>query len=160
VNSQVSTRAWHTGQHLVRQAGQQWSSRSREAMELYGYNSPDCPWCTGLSGESSAMNSPLSGNEKGDVAIIHRTVWWANGRQRQWSAAQSTGNTWTAPTVSWCTGLSSVHRRVSGAPTGPEEQWSDAPDLEGDRAPDINSGCPVVDQTVQCTTRQKAGIAF
>jgi hypothetical protein len=31
---------------------------------------------TGLSGESSAMNLPLSGNGKGDVAIIHRTVWW------------------------------------------------------------------------------------
>jgi hypothetical protein len=38
-------------------------------------------WCTGLSGESSAhaskssaMNSSLSEKEKGDVAIIHRTV--------------------------------------------------------------------------------------
>jgi hypothetical protein len=31
-------------------------------------------WCTGLSGESSAANSSLSGNGKGDVAIIHRTV--------------------------------------------------------------------------------------
>jgi hypothetical protein len=36
-----------------------------------------------------------------------------------------------------------VHRTVSGAPTGPEEQRSDAPDFEGDRAPDMNSGCPV-----------------
>jgi hypothetical protein len=43
---------------------------------------------------------------------------------------------------------------------GPKEQRSDAPDLEGDRAPDMNSGCPVVHRTVQCTTRQKAGIAF
>jgi hypothetical protein len=40
-------------------------------------------WCTGLSGESSAhvskssaMNSLLSGKEKGDVAIFHRTVRW------------------------------------------------------------------------------------
>jgi hypothetical protein len=61
----------------------------------------------------------------------------------QRSPAQSAGDTWTAPTVSWCTGLSGVHRIVSGAPTGPEEQQSDAPDLEGDRAPDMNSGCPV-----------------
>jgi hypothetical protein len=38
--------------------------------------------------------------------------------------------------VSWCTGLSCVHRTVSGAPTGPEEQRSDVPDLEGDRASD------------------------
>jgi hypothetical protein len=43
-------------------------------------------WCTGLSGESSAhtskssaMNSSLSGKEKGDVAIIHRT----NGSPRE-----------------------------------------------------------------------------
>jgi hypothetical protein len=62
--------------------------------------------------------------------------------------------------VSWCTGLSGVHRTVSGASTGPEEQQSDAPDLEGDRAPDMNRGCPVVHRTVRCTTRQKAGIAF
>jgi hypothetical protein len=31
--------------------------------------------CTGLSSESSATNSSLSGKEKGDAAIIHRTVW-------------------------------------------------------------------------------------
>jgi hypothetical protein len=100
--------------------------------------------CTRLSGESSVTNSPLSGYGKSDVAIIHRTVrWWtglsgeptvasANGRPR----TQSAGDTWTAPTVSWCTGL-------SGVPTGPEEQRSDAPDLEGDRAPDMNIGCLV-----------------
>jgi hypothetical protein len=40
---------------------------------VYGYNSPDCPvvhqtvrWCIGLSGESSAANSSLSG--KGSAA--------------------------------------------------------------------------------------------
>jgi hypothetical protein len=54
-----------------------------------------------------------------------------------------------------CTGLSGVHRTVSDAPTGPEEQRSDALDLEGDRAPDMNSGCPVVHRTVRCTTQQK-----
>jgi hypothetical protein len=53
------------------------------------------------------------------------------------------GDTWTAPTVSRYTGLSGVHGTVSGAPTGLEEQRSDAPDLEGDRAPDMNSGCSV-----------------
>jgi hypothetical protein len=54
----------------------------------------------------------------------------------QWSAAQSSRDTWTAPTVSWCTELSGVHRTVSGAPIIPEEQRSDMPNLEGDRAPD------------------------
>jgi hypothetical protein len=31
-------------------------------------------WCTGLSGDSSATNLSVSGNEKGDVAKIHWTV--------------------------------------------------------------------------------------
>jgi hypothetical protein len=58
------------------------------------------------------------------------------------------------------TGLSGVHRTVSGAPTGPEDQRSAAPDMEGDRAPDCYSTCLVVHWTVWCTTRQKAGIAL
>jgi hypothetical protein len=41
------------------------------------------------------------------------------------------------------TGLSVVHPTVSGAPTDPEDQWSDAPDVEGDRAPDCYRDCPV-----------------
>jgi hypothetical protein len=53
-----------------------------------------------------------------------------------------------------------VHRTVSDAPTGPEEQRSAAPDMEGDRAPDMNSGYPVVHRPVRCTTAQKAGFAF
>jgi hypothetical protein len=77
---------------------------------------------------------------------VHRTVRWANGRLRQWSAAQSSRDTWTAPTVSWCTGLSGVHRTVSGTPVSPEEQRSDMPNLEGDRAPDrlqvLSGGTP------------------
>jgi hypothetical protein len=36
-----------------------------------------------------------------------------------------------------------VHRTVSGAPTDLVDQRSDAPDLEGDRAPDSYSDCPV-----------------
>jgi hypothetical protein len=117
-------------------------------------------WCTGLSGESSATNSSVSGNEKGDVAKIHRTVRWctrlsgeptapaANGRPRDQRATRG-----QLQRLAGCTGL-------SGAPTSPEEQRSDAPDMERDRAPDMNSGCPVVHRTVRCTTRQKAGIGF
>jgi hypothetical protein len=107
-------------------------------------------WCTRVSGESSATNSSVSGNEKGDVAKNHRTVRWctglsgeptalaANGRLRNLRATRvllqrSVGHI----------GLSGVHRTVSGAPTSPEEQRSDAPDMEGDRAPDMNSGCRV-----------------
>jgi hypothetical protein len=36
-----------------------------------------------------------------------------------------------------------VYRTVSGAPTDPEDQRSDAPDMEGDRAPDSYSDYPV-----------------
>jgi hypothetical protein len=74
--------------------------------------------------------------QRGDMAIIHRTVQRANGRLRQRSAAQSSRDTWAAPTVGWCTGLSGVHRIVSGAPISLEEQHSDMPNLEGDQAPD------------------------
>jgi hypothetical protein len=36
-----------------------------------------------------------------------------------------------------------VHRTVSGAPTATSLQWSAAPGMERNRAPDMNSGCPV-----------------
>jgi hypothetical protein len=48
-----------------------------------------------------------------------------------------------APTVGRGTGLSSVHRTVSGAPTARNQQWSDAPEKEGARAPDSYKDCPV-----------------
>jgi hypothetical protein len=41
------------------------------------------------------------------------------------------------------TGLSSVHQTVSDVPIDPEDQRSDAPDLEGNHAPDSYSDCPV-----------------
>jgi hypothetical protein len=53
-----------------------------------------------------------------------------------------------------------VHRTVSGAPTGPKLQWSTVLCMERNRAPDMNSSCPVVHRTVRCTTRQKARLAF
>jgi hypothetical protein len=117
--------------------------------------------------KSLATNSSLSGNGKGAAAIIHQTARWctglsgepttlaANGRLRnQWAThgphQRSVGHT----------GLSGVHRTVSGAPTGPEDQWSATPDMEGDRERDCYSSCPVGHGTVRCTTRQKARISF
>jgi hypothetical protein len=107
-----------------------------------GYNTPVYPvvhrtvrWCTGLSGESTALA--------------------ANGRPRNQRVTRgprqrSVGHT----------GLSGVHRTVSGAPTAPEDQQSDVPDMEGDHAPNCYRSCPVVHWTVRCTTRQKARNAF
>jgi hypothetical protein len=85
-------------------------------------------WCTGLSGEP--------------------TVLVANGRPRDQRVTRG-----SLQQPAGCTRLSGVHRTVSDAPTGPEEQRSAAPNMEGDHAPDKNSGCPVVHQTVRCTTR-------
>jgi hypothetical protein len=124
-------------------------------------------WCTGLSGESSATNSSVSRNEKGDVAKIHRTVRWCTGLSGEPTVLVANGRLRNLQTTCVSlqrsvghTGLSGVHRTVSGAPTGLEEQRSTAPDMEGDRVPDMNSGCPVVHRTVRCTTRQKARNAF
>jgi hypothetical protein len=96
-------------------------------------------------------NSSVSGNEKGDVAKIHQTVRWCTGLSSEPTAlaANSRLRNLRATRVSLQrsvghTGLSGVHRTVFGAPTGLEEQRSAAPDMEGDRALDMNSGCPVV----------------
>jgi hypothetical protein len=117
-------------------------------------------WCTGLSGESSAANSSFSGKDQSDVAIIHRTVRWANCASANGRLHDQRATRGLLQRSAGCTGLSGVHRTVSSVPTSPEEQRSDAPDLEGDRAPYSYSDYPVVHRTVRCTTRQKAGIAF
>jgi hypothetical protein len=103
---------------------------------------PDSVRCARLAGgEPAAL-----GKMQRCTAIIHRTVRWctvlfgeptvasANGRPRDLRATRgpqqrSVGHT----------GLSGVHRKVSGAPTDLEDQQSDAPDMEGDCAPDSYS---------------------
>jgi hypothetical protein len=144
---------WCTRQCPVRQAGPSEKAALGTRRRRTAIIHRTVRWCTGLSGESSVANSSPSGKAKGDVAKIHRTVRWANGRQRQWSAAQSSCDTWQLQRSAGGTGL-------SGAPTSPELQWSDAPDLEGDRAPDSYRDCSVVHRTVRCTTRHKASLAF
>jgi hypothetical protein len=81
-------------------------------------NSPDCPVCTGLSGEPT-------------------------GARSQRPSARSTGDTWPSQQSDGHTGLSGVHRTVSGAPTGPKTQRSASPGKEGDHASDKNCSCPV-----------------
>jgi hypothetical protein len=164
VNIQVSARAWHTGLS----GGAPDSVRCARLVngEVAGLGKRrSCTtiihrivrWCTGLSGESSAMNSPLSGNGKGDVAIIHRTVRWCTGLSGEPTVASANSRPRDhRATHGPCqrsvghTGLSGMHRTVR----------SDAPDMEGDRAADCYNDCPVVHRTVRCTTRQKARIAF
>jgi hypothetical protein len=106
------------------------------------------------------VNRLLSAKRQRHTAKIHRNVRWctrlsgeptapaANGRPRDQRATRG-----QLERSAGCAGL-------SGAPTDPEDQQSDALDMEGDHAPDMNSGCPVVHRTVRCTTRQKAILAF
>jgi hypothetical protein len=127
----------------------------------YGYNSPDSP-----VSHPRRTRRPWE-KQRGDVAIIHRTVQWctglfgeptvayANGRPRNPRATRGPQQRLVGHT-----GLSGVHRTMSVAPTDPEDQRSDAPEKEGDRAPDSYSDCPVVHRTVRCNTRQKASLAF
>jgi hypothetical protein len=62
--------------------------------------------------------------------------------------------------VSWCIGLSGVHRIVFGAPISPEEQRSDMPNVEGHRAPDslqdLSGGTP--NCPVRHSTEGKIGL--
>jgi hypothetical protein len=101
----------------------------------YGYNSPDCP-------------------------VVHRTVRGANDRQRNGRPPNPRATRCSLQRSAGGTGLSGVHRTVSGAPTSPKLQRSAAPGMEGNRAPDMNSGCPVAHRTVRCATRHKARLAF
>jgi hypothetical protein len=100
------------------------------------------------------MQKDLAGSSRSPVQSSTPDCLVSQRPPAQRSAAQSTGDAWHAPTVG------RGHRTVSGAPTATALQRSTAPELEGNRAPDINSGCPVVHRTVRCDTRQKARIAF
>jgi hypothetical protein len=76
-------------------------------------------WHTGLSGgaSDSVRCARLAGGElaafekkQRRTTIIHWTVRWANGRQRQRSAVRSAGDAWPTATVGW------AHRTVRCAP--------------------------------------------
>jgi hypothetical protein len=103
-------------------------------------------WCTGLSGESSAAKSSLLGEVQRRMAIIHWTVRWctglsgeptvdcANGRLRNLRAMRGRANgRQGALDCPVCTGQCPVRQL----------QRSDAPEKEGDRAPDSYSDCLV-----------------
>jgi hypothetical protein len=136
---------------------------------------------TGLSG--GAPDCPVSRSRRtrrsrkkqwGDVAKIHQTVRWciglsgeptvasANGRPRNLRATRGTSNgrkgapdcpvcTGHCPV---CTGHCPVRQRAWSCNGRLCSIWKEITHRTG------YSSCPVAHRTVQCATRQKAGIAF
>ena len=87
---------WCTGQCPVRQAGSGKLAALGKELTAYGYNSPDCPVCTGLSGE------PTVGRANGRLRDLRETRGRANGREG-------------APDCPVCTGQCPVRQRLPGA---------------------------------------------
>jgi hypothetical protein len=83
---------WCTGQCPVCQAGSGELAALGKELTAYGYNSPDCPVCTGLSGE------PTVGRANGRLRDLRRTRGRANGREG-------------APDCPVCTGQCPVRQR-------------------------------------------------
>jgi hypothetical protein len=113
---------------------------------LLSLGAPDCPvvhrTVSGAPGWALA-NWPLSGIRRRRTAIIHRTVRWANGRQSNGRPCNPRATRGPRQRSAGGTGLSGVHRTVSGAPTSPKIQWSAVPGMEGDPHRTCYSGCPV-----------------
>jgi hypothetical protein len=80
---------WCTGQCPVRQAGSSELAALGNSSATYGYNSPDCPVCTGLSGEPTVgrairarhVAEPTVGRGHQTVRCAPDSVWCANGSQ-------------------------------------------------------------------------------
>jgi hypothetical protein len=105
--------------------------------------------------------------QRGDVAIIHRTVWWctglsseptvasANGRPRNLRATRgqlqrSAG----APDCPVCIGQCPVRQSAQGSNSRICQIWKEI------KHQTVYRTCPVVHRTVRCATRQKARITF
>jgi hypothetical protein len=66
---------WLTGQCPVRQAGSSELAALGNSSSTYDYNSPDCPVCTGLSGEPTVGRAICTGHVAEPTARRrHRTV--------------------------------------------------------------------------------------
>jgi hypothetical protein len=106
-----------TGQCPVCQAGSGELAALGKILTTYGYNSPDCPVCTGLSGE------PTVGRDNGRLRDLRETRGRANGRER-------------APDCPVCTRQCPVRQRLQGC------QWSASPNKEGNPHRTVSGGAP------------------
>jgi hypothetical protein len=108
---------WCTGKYPVRQAGSGELAALGNKLTAYGYNSPDCPVCTGLSGE------PTVGRANGRLRDLRETRGRANGWER-------------APDCPVCTGQCLVRQRLQGC------QRSASPNKEGNPHRTVSGGAP------------------
>jgi hypothetical protein len=108
---------WCTGQCPVCQAGSGELAALGKELTAYGYNSPDCPVCTGLSGE------PTVGRANGRLRDLRETRGRANGREG-------------APDCPVCTGQCPVRQRLQGC------QRSASPNKEGNPHRTVSGGAP------------------
>jgi hypothetical protein len=75
LEQQDSAQSGSTGQCPVRQAGSGELAALGKNLTAYDYNSPDCPVCTGLSGEPSVSRT------NGRLSDLRETRGRANGRE-------------------------------------------------------------------------------
>jgi hypothetical protein len=81
---------------------------------------PDSVWCPRLARRQLGTLRKLK--EKGDVAINHRTVRWCTGLSGESTAPATNGRPRDQRATHGTRQLSVGHTRLSGAPTGPEDQ--------------------------------------
>jgi hypothetical protein len=108
---------WCTEQCPVCQAGSSELAALGKELTAYGYNSPDCPMCTGLSGE------PTVSRANGRLRDPRGTRGRANGREG-------------APDCPVCTGQCPVRQRLQGC------QRSASPKKERNPHRTMSGGAP------------------
>jgi hypothetical protein len=98
---------WCTGQCPVCQAGSSELAALGNKLPAYGYNSPDCPVCTGLSGEPT-VGRLIRARRVAEPTVRrgHRTVRCANGSKAPTVGFAKEGKKSAPDSVRWCTGLS------------------------------------------------------
>jgi hypothetical protein len=101
---------WCTGKCPVCQAGSGELGALGNKLTAYGYNSPDCPVCTGMSGERTV------GRGNGRLRDLRKTRGRANGRLHDLRKTRGRANGREgAPDCPVCTGQCPVRQRLLGA---------------------------------------------
>jgi hypothetical protein len=122
---------WCTGQCPVRQASSSELAALRTSTAVYGINHQTVRWCTRLSGEP--FTGEIVGLGKPSTAYGYNSPDCPVSQRSH-----------------WCTGLSGVHRTVSGAPTALNLQRSASPNKETNLHRTVSGGapdCPVCQST-------------